>query len=78
MKFLIIGLCFLVSGCSTHQYVKCIEVQKSISKDMVVMEAARINALIEMTKSADPAVKATAIMQLQRNDVKTVTMNCPN
>jgi hypothetical protein len=78
MKFLIIGLCLLVSGCSTHQYVKCIEVQKSISKDMVVMEAARINALIEMTKSADPAVKATAIMQLQRNDVKTVTMNCPN
>ena len=78
MKFLIIGLCFLLGGCSTHQYVKCIEVQKSISKDMVVMEAARINALIEMTKSADPAVKATAIMQLQRNDVKTVTMNCPN
>lgn len=78
MKFVIIGFCLLLSGCTTEHYLKCMEVQKSISKDMVVMEAARVSALIEMAKSADPTVKATALMLLQKNDVKSVTLNCPN
>lgn len=77
MKYLIISACLLLSGCTANKYAFCIDAQKSISKDMVVMEAARVNALIEMTKSADPAVRATAIMMLQKNDVKSISLDCP-
>ena len=54
-------------GCaSSPNYIAYIEAQKSISRDMVVTEAARINALIEMTKSEDPSIRATGIMLLQQ------------
>lgn len=57
---------FFLVGCATNNnYQVYVEAQKSISKDLTITEAARLNALIEMTKSTDPSVRATAIMQLQ-------------
>ena len=43
---------------------------------MVVMEAARVQALIEMTKSSDPSVRSSALLLLQQKDVKSLTINC--
>ena len=56
----------LATGCASRDYATYIDAQKSISKDVVVSEAAKVNAIIEMTKSADPAVRATGIMLLQQ------------
>ena len=57
---------FVLVGCATNNdYQVYVEAQKAISKDLTITEAARLNALIEMTKSTDPSVRATAIMQLQ-------------
>jgi len=52
------------------------QTQEKVAKDMVVMEAARINALIEMTKSADPSVRATGLMLLQKQDIKQLSLEC--
>ncbi len=52
------------------------QAQEKVAKDMVVMEAARINALIEMTKSADPSVRATGLMLLQKHDIKQLSLEC--
>jgi len=79
MKMIIIGLaCLILSGCATSNsnYSLCMQVQEKMSKDMVIMEAARVQALIEMTKSADPTVKATGIMSLQKNDVRQLQIDC--
>lgn len=59
-------LFLLLSGCATQDYSLYLDAQKSISRDNTVQEAARLNALIEMTKSADPTVKAVGIMLLQQ------------
>lgn len=78
MKLILLASAILLSGCASKNYIQCLETQKSISRDMVVMEAARVAALVEMSKSTDPAVKATGIMLLQKNDVKSIALNCPN
>lgn len=69
----------LLGGCvstKSSDYTVCLEAQKSISRDMTVMEAARVAALVEMTKSADPAVRSSALLLLQQKDVKSLTINC--
>lgn len=79
MRMIIIGLaCLILGGCVTtnNNYALCMQVQEKMSKDMVIMEAARVQALIEMTKSADPTVKATGIMSLQKNDVRQLQIDC--
>jgi len=74
--FVILSLC-LLSGCAfTNNYAVCMQAQEKVAKDMVVMEAARINALIEMTKSADPSVRATGLMLLQKQDIKQLSLEC--
>lgn len=63
IKLLTLSLVIFITGCASAQrnnYSACLETQKSISKDMVVMEAARVQALIEMTKSSDPSVRSSA------------------
>jgi hypothetical protein len=68
MKAIIVSVfCLTLAGCATtnNDYQIYVEAQKSISKDLTITEAARLNALIEMTKSSDASVRATAIMQLQ-------------
>jgi hypothetical protein len=67
MKAVLLAVFMLMlAGCATNNdYQVYVDAQKAISKDLTITEAARMNALIEMTKSADPAVRATAIMQLQ-------------
>jgi hypothetical protein len=62
-------LALLLSACASpdiNNYGIYAEAQKSISRDVTIAETARIQALIEMTKSSDPAVKSTAIMLLQQ------------
>lgn len=74
--FVILSLC-LLNGCAfTNNYAVCMQTQEKVAKDMVVMEAARINALIEMTKSADPSVRATGLMLLQKHDIKQLSLEC--
>ncbi len=66
MKYIVLSFCsLLLVGCATNDYAVYVDAQKSISKDLTVSEAARMTALIEMSKSTDPAVRATAILQLQ-------------
>lgn len=80
MKKIMLSLLFLaLSGCATNDYSLYIEAQKSISRDITVQEAARLNALIEMTKSQDPTVKAIGIMMLQQlqQNSKPVQVDSP-
>jgi uncharacterized iron-regulated protein len=56
---------FLV-GCASKDYAVYVDAQKSISRDTTVNESAKVQALIEMTKNSDPAVRATGIMLLQQ------------
>lgn len=66
-KLLIIISAFLLTGCATtNNYQVYVDAQRSISKDLTVSETARLAALTEMTKSADPGVRATGIMLLQQ------------
>lgn len=75
----ILAATLILAGCASskaNNYTACLDTQKSISKDMVVMEAARVAALIEMTKSSDPSVRSSALLLLQQKDVKSITINC--
>jgi autotransporter-associated beta strand protein len=69
---------FTISGSlvNNNNFASCVEAQKSMSKDMVVMEAARIQAIVEMTKSADPGVRAAGVMLLQKTESKSLTLDC--
>lgn len=67
MKTMVIVLvCFLLTGCAAKDYQIYVEAQKSINRDFTMTETARIAALTEMSKSDDPAVRATSIMLLQQ------------
>jgi hypothetical protein len=64
-----------LSGCASKDYAVYVDAQKSISRDTTVNESAKVQALIEMTKNADPSVRATGIMllqQLQQNSKQVV------
>lgn len=78
-KIMFTILLLALSGCATQDYSMYIDAQKSISRDMTVQEAARLNALIEMTKSADPTVRAVGIMMLQQlqQNSKTIQIDLP-
>lgn len=70
----------LLAGCvatPSQNYSRCLELQKSLAKDMVVMEAARVQAIIELTKNNDPTVRALGMSLLQKNDIKTIMLDCP-
>lgn len=75
----VLGACLILSGCAANNYQIYVDAQRSVSKDLTVAETARLAALTEMAKSADPAVKATGVMllqQLQANS-KTVVIEPP-
>ena len=77
--FLTLMACLALTGCAEINYQIYADAQRSVSKDLTVADTARLAALTEMTKSADPAVRATGIMllqQLQANS-KTVTIEAP-
>ena len=78
-KIMFTILLLALSGCATQDYSMYIDAQNSISRDMTVQEAARLNALIEMTKSADPTVRAVGIMMLQQlqQNSKTIQIDLP-
>lgn len=62
----IITLTILLQGCNTYDYSAYVDAQTKISRDSIIRDASHINALIELSKSPDPAVRAIAIMQLER------------
>jgi hypothetical protein len=66
MKKIILVLTLLLFGCATNDYQLYLDAQKSISRDLTVKEAAHIQALIELTKSANPEDRKLAIIQLQQ------------
>jgi hypothetical protein len=66
MKTLITFMTLFLSGCATNSYQVYVEAQKSLNRDNTVAETARLATLTEMTKNADPAVRATGIMLLQQ------------
>lgn len=75
----LLGASLILSGCAANNYQIYVDAQRSVSKDLTVAETARLAALTEMAKSADPAVKATGVMllqQLQANS-KTVVIEPP-
>jgi hypothetical protein len=62
-------LALILSACASPDatnYSIYAEAQKSISRDNTIAEAAKVQALVELAKSADPTVKNTAIMLLQQ------------
>lgn len=69
----------LLTGCAANNYQVYVDAQRSLSKDLTVAETARLAALTEMTKSADPGVRATGLMLLQQLQAgsKTVTIEPP-
>ena len=68
MKKLVLFCLIVLAGCATspEEYSLYVEGQKALSKDNTMNETAKVSALIEMAKSTDPAVRATAIMLLQQ------------
>lgn len=74
---LILGLIasIALTGCAANNYQIYVEAQRSVSKDLTVAETARLAALTEMTKSADPGVRATGIMLLQQLQANSKTVN---
>lgn len=73
-------LALILGGCAmTQNYAIYAEAQRSISKDQTMSEMAKVQALIEMTKSDDPAVKSTGIMLLQQlqQGSKQITVQPP-
>lgn len=79
MKYLVIASIILLSGCANRDYELYLDAQKSISRDNTMNETARITALIEMSKNADPAIRATGIMLLQQLQAgsKNITIDPP-
>jgi hypothetical protein len=80
MKKIMLSLLLIaLSGCATNDYSLYLDAQKSLSRDYTVQEAARLNALIEMTKSNDPTIKAVGIMMLQQlqQNSKSVQVDPP-
>ena len=73
--FLSILFCAALTGCAANNYQIYVEAQRSVSKDLTVAETARLAALTEMTKSADPGVRATGIMLLQQLQANSKTVN---
>ncbi len=62
----IFALSILIQGCNTYDYSAYVDAQTRLSRDGIIRDSAHIQALIELAKSPDPAVRAMAIMQLER------------
>ena len=81
MKIAVLLLVCLLTGCATNaDYSLYLEAQKSLSRDATVVEAGRISALVELSKThPDPTVRLAAInalVQLQERS-KPVTVEQP-
>jgi hypothetical protein len=80
MKLGVILVVLFIAGCATTEdYALYLDAQKSVSRDQAMMEASRVLALVEMTRSNDPAVKATGLMLLQQlqQGSKIITIEPP-
>lgn len=64
MKYILIPLVFILSGCAylgPRDYQQYVDSAKSISKDNTVAQTACYNAVTEIAKGGDQAAKIAAI-----------------
>jgi hypothetical protein len=62
----LLGLIIFVAGCNTYDYSAYVDAQTKISRDSIIRDSSHLSALLELAKSPDPAIRAMAIMQLER------------
>ena len=66
MKYIILLVSLMISGCASKDYSVYVEAQKSISRDITVTETTRMLAISEMLKSPDPSVRQNGTLLLQQ------------
>jgi len=66
MKYIILLVSLMISGCASKDYSVYVEAQKAISRDITVTETTRMLAISEMLKSPDPSVRQNGTLLLQQ------------
>jgi hypothetical protein len=66
MKYTILLVSLMISGCASKDYSVYVEAQKAISRDITVTETTRMLAISEMLKSPDPSVRQNGTLLLQQ------------
>jgi uncharacterized lipoprotein YmbA len=78
MKFLVIGLAFILSGCASISNEQLYyEASKSISKDQTMSQTACWSAISEIAKSNDTTVRISAIALAEKCKVEPVKLQAP-
>jgi hypothetical protein len=66
MKYIILLVSLMISGCASKDYSVYVEAQKAISRDITVTETTRMLAISEMLKSPEPSVRQNGTLLLQQ------------
>lgn len=66
MKYIILLVSLVISGCASKDYSVYVEAQKALSRDITVTETTRMLAISEMLKSPDPSVRQNGTLLLQQ------------
>jgi len=66
MKYTILLVSLMISGCASKDYSVYVEAQKAISRDITVTETTRMLAISEMLKSPDPSIRQNGTLLLQQ------------
>ena len=66
MKYIILIVSLMISGCASKDYSVYVEAQKALSRDITVTETTRMLAISEMLKSPDPSVRQNGTLLLQQ------------
>ena len=66
MKYIILLVSLMISGCASKDYSVYVEAQKAISRDITVTETTRMLAISEMLKSPDPSIRQNGTLLLQQ------------
>jgi hypothetical protein len=66
MKYIILLVSLMISGCASKDYSVYVEAQKALSRDITVTETTRMLAISEMLKSPDPSVRQNGTLLLQQ------------
>jgi hypothetical protein len=79
MKYIILLVSLMISGCASKDYSVYVEAQKSISRDITVTETTRMLAISEMLKSPDPSVRqnGTLLLQQMQQSRQTIVIEMP-
>jgi hypothetical protein len=79
MKYIILLVSLMISGCASKDYSVYVEAQKAISRDITVTETTRMLAISEMLKSPDPSVRqnGTLLLQQLQQSRQPITIEMP-